>query len=58
MRPPLEVADIFLKDGAAWRRARAGHLSLGQLKVMLPSNVAEPTVSAVTGCAVSRATMT
>jgi hypothetical protein len=27
----LEVADIFRDHGAAWR---AGHLSLGQLKVM------------------------
>jgi len=33
-RPPLEVADIFRRDGAAFRRARAGHLSLGQLKAM------------------------
>ncbi len=33
-RPPLEVADIFRKDGADWRRAHAGHLSLGQLKAM------------------------
>ncbi len=33
-RPPLEVADIFRKEGAAWRRAHAGHLSLGQLKAM------------------------
>ena len=30
----LEVADIFHRHGAAWRRANAGHLSLGQLKVM------------------------
>ncbi len=30
----LEVADIFRAHGPAWRRARAGHLSLGQLKVM------------------------
>ena len=30
----LEVADIFRTQGAAWREARAGHLSLGQLKVM------------------------
>jgi hypothetical protein len=28
------VADIFRRDGAAFRRARAGHLSLGQLKAM------------------------
>ncbi len=33
-RQSLEVADIFRAHGAAWRRARAGHLSLGQLKVM------------------------
>ena len=30
----LEVADIFRDHGAAWRRANAGHVSLGQLKVM------------------------
>ncbi len=34
VRPPLEVADIFRAHGPAWRRAQAGHLSLGQLKVM------------------------
>ncbi len=33
-RPALEVADIFLDHGAAWRNANAGHLSLGQLQVM------------------------
>ena len=33
-RPTLEVADIFRAYGAAWREANAGHLSLGQLKVM------------------------
>ncbi len=33
-RTGLEVADIFHRYGAAWRRANAGHLSLGQLKVM------------------------
>jgi hypothetical protein len=33
-RPTLEVADIFRDHGAAWRLANAGHLSLGQLKVM------------------------
>ena len=33
-RPALEVADIFRVHGAAWRRANAGHVSLGQLKVM------------------------
>jgi len=30
----LEVADIFRAHGLHWRSKRAGHLSLGQLKVM------------------------
>jgi hypothetical protein len=30
----LEVADIFRGHGPAWRQANAGHVSLGQLKVM------------------------
>ena len=33
-RPALEVADIFRAHGPAFRQAHAGHLSLGQLKVM------------------------
>jgi hypothetical protein len=33
-RPRLEVADVFHHHGAAWRKANAGHLSLGQLQVM------------------------
>ena len=33
-RPALEVGDIFRAHGPAWRRANAGHVSLGQLKVM------------------------
>jgi hypothetical protein len=33
-RERLEVADIFRTHGPVWRRAQAGHLSLGQLKVM------------------------
>jgi hypothetical protein len=33
-RLPLEVADIFRAHGPAWRQSQAGHLSLGQLKVM------------------------
>jgi Transposase zinc-binding domain len=33
-RPVLEVADIFRAHGPAWRDANAGHVSLGQLKVM------------------------
>lgn len=34
MRTSLEVADIFRSAGSAYRAAHAGHLSLGQLKVM------------------------
>jgi len=30
----LEVADIFRAHGLHWRQSHAGHLSLGQLKVM------------------------
>jgi Putative transposase/Transposase zinc-binding domain len=33
-RSALEVADIFRDHGPAWRRAKAGHVSLAQLKVM------------------------
>jgi hypothetical protein len=33
-RSALEVADIFRGRGPAWRKANAGHVSLGQLKVM------------------------
>jgi hypothetical protein len=33
-RPRLEVADVFHRHGAAWRRTNAGHVSLGQLTVM------------------------
>ncbi len=33
-RSSLEVADIFRDFGPAWRHANAGHVSLGQLKVM------------------------
>ncbi|MDH3664509.1 MAG: IS91 family transposase [Alphaproteobacteria bacterium] len=33
-RSPLEVADIFRDHSAAWRDANAGHVSLGQFKVM------------------------
>ncbi len=33
-RERLEIADIFRAHGPAWRKANAGHLSLGQLKVM------------------------
>jgi hypothetical protein len=33
-RPSLEVADIFRVHGPAWRQANAGHVSLGQIKVM------------------------
>ena len=34
MRATIEVADIFRAAGPAYRSARAGHLSLSQLKVM------------------------
>ena len=33
-RERLEVADIFRAHGPAWRTTNAGHVSLGQLKVM------------------------
>ncbi len=33
-RQALEVADIFRARGETWRQAHAGHISLGQLKVM------------------------
>ena len=33
-RQALEVADIFRAQGQVWRQAHAGHISLGQLKVM------------------------
>ncbi len=33
-RPALAVADIFRAHGPVWRKSQAGHLSLGQLKVM------------------------
>src|SRR5436190_6587874 len=33
-RPALQIADIFRGHGPAWRKANAGHGSLGQLKVM------------------------
>jgi hypothetical protein len=33
-RQKLEVADIFHRHGAAWRKANTGHVSLGQLQVM------------------------
>jgi len=32
--PALEVADVFRNYGSSWRQSHAGHLSLGQLKVM------------------------
>jgi hypothetical protein len=34
VRTSLEVADIFRAEGAGYRAAQAGHLSLAQLKVM------------------------
>src|ERR1700693_275477 len=32
--PKFEVADVFRRHGAAWRIANAGHVSLGQRRVM------------------------
>jgi len=44
-RPVLEVADIFRDHGPAWRKANAGHLSIGQLEVMsLTENCRTPTL--------------
>ncbi|HTQ71326.1 MAG TPA: transposase zinc-binding domain-containing protein, partial [Acidocella sp.] len=34
VRPSLEVSDILLRHGAAFRARHAGHISLAQLKVM------------------------
>jgi hypothetical protein len=50
-RPRLEVADVFHHHGADWRRANAGHVSLGQLKVM---SAVEQCRSAVLGGHVER----
>jgi hypothetical protein len=33
-RPRLEVADVFRRHGEAWRARNAGHVSVGQLRVM------------------------
>ena len=33
-RSGIEVADIFRRHGPAWRSTNAGHVSLGQMKVM------------------------
>jgi hypothetical protein len=50
-RPRLEVADVFHRHGADWRRANAGHVSLGQLQVM---SAIEDCRSAVLGGHVER----
>jgi len=50
-RTRLEVADVFHHHGADWRRANAGHVSLGQLKVM---SAVEQCRSAVLGGHVER----
>jgi hypothetical protein len=34
LRTAIEVADIFRAEGAGYRVAQAGHLSLTQLKVV------------------------
>ena len=36
--PLCEVAEIFRRRGPAWRASHAGHVSLGQLKVMSASD--------------------
>jgi hypothetical protein len=46
-RSSLEVADIFRAHGPAWRNANAGHVSLGQLKVM--SAIESPRTAALGG---------
>jgi Transposase zinc-binding domain len=33
-RSTLKVADIFRGHGPVWRQSNAGHVSLGQIKVM------------------------
>ena len=43
-RPKLEVADVFHRHGADWRQANAGHVSLGQLRVMSAIEQYEATV--------------
>jgi hypothetical protein len=50
-RPRLEVADVFHRHGADWRRANAGHVSLAQLQVM---SAIEQCRSAVLGGHVER----
>jgi hypothetical protein len=50
-RARLEVADIFHRHWAEWRRANAGHVSLGQLQVM---SAIEDCRSAVLGGHVER----
>jgi hypothetical protein len=52
-RQKLEVADIFHRHGAAWRKANAGHVSLGQLQLQVMSAI-ENCRSAVLGGHVER----
>jgi hypothetical protein len=51
-RPRLEVADIFHRHGAAWRKANAGHVILGQLRRCQRSRAAALPPSAVMSSAV------
>jgi hypothetical protein len=37
LRASIEVADIFRAEGAGYRAAQAGHLSLTQLKPNFPT---------------------
>ncbi len=43
-REGLEVADIFRAQGTAWRKANAGHPSLGQHKAMSAIERTRPTL--------------
>ena len=55
-RPALEVADIFLAHGPAWRQEQRGHLSLGvSSRSCRPSNSAAARRWVDTCCAVMAA---
>ena len=56
MAPALELADIFRRHGPAFRKARARHLGLDQLKVM--SAVETCRTAALGGHVASIASMT
>ena len=55
----LEVADVFHRHGADWRRANAGHVSLGQLQVMSAiERCRSAGMSSVAGIAATAASLT